>query len=114
MHILPAAVEGVRFLVVDMTPVTRSDSSGAHFIYDLAKDLKAQGIQLVLCNPTDTVSVRVHNCTWPCLSSCILRCCVDIYWSRASHWQVPCSVCTQMLYGLPFAVLHCTCTAFIS
>jgi anti-anti-sigma regulatory factor len=45
-----------------MTPVTRSDSSGAHFIHDLAKDLKAQGIQLVLCNPTDTVRFRVHNC----------------------------------------------------
>lgn len=39
-----------------MTPVTRSDSSGGHFIYDLARDLKEkQGIQLVLCNPTDKV-----------------------------------------------------------
>lgn len=50
------AVDGVKFVVVDMTPVTRSDSSGAHFIYDLAKDLRAKGIQLVLCDPTDTVS----------------------------------------------------------
>lgn len=50
------AVEGVKFVVVDMTPVTRSDSSGAHFLYDLARDLKSQhGIQLVLCDPTDTV-----------------------------------------------------------
>lgn len=45
----------MKFLVVDMTPVVRSDSSGAHFIHDLAKDLKAKGIQLVLCNPTDVV-----------------------------------------------------------
>lgn len=50
-----SADDGVKFVVVDMTPVTRSDSSGAHFIYDLAKDLKSQGVQLVLCNPTDTV-----------------------------------------------------------
>lgn len=47
----------MKYLVVDMTPVTRSDSSGAHFIYDLARDLKKdRNIQLVLCNPTDTVS----------------------------------------------------------
>lgn len=39
-----------------MTPVTRSDSSGASFLLDLARDLRSQqGIQLVLCNPTDAV-----------------------------------------------------------
>jgi hypothetical protein len=53
---LPSStVGGVKFLVLDMTPVTRSDSSGATFLHDLAKDLKAQGIQLALCNPTDAV-----------------------------------------------------------
>jgi anti-anti-sigma regulatory factor len=57
------AVDGVKFLVVEMTPVTRSDSSGAHFIHDLAKDLKAQGIQLVLCNPTDVVSAQHYQTT---------------------------------------------------
>jgi anti-anti-sigma regulatory factor len=46
-----------------MTPVTRSDSSGAHFIHDLGKDLKAQGTQLVLCDPTDTVRAKI--CTQP-------------------------------------------------
>lgn len=51
----PSTVGGVKFLVLDMTPATRSDSSGATFLHDLAKDLKAQGIQLALCNPTDAV-----------------------------------------------------------
>lgn len=54
LHVAPA-VDGVKFLVLDMTPVVRSDSSGAHFIHDLARDLKKKGIQLILCNPTDAV-----------------------------------------------------------
>lgn len=50
------AVTGVKFLVVDLSPVVRSDSSGAHFIKDLAKESREKGIQLVLCNPTNKVS----------------------------------------------------------
>jgi anti-anti-sigma regulatory factor len=49
-------VSGVRYLVLDLSPVTRSDSSGAHMLLDLAKDLKDRGVQLVLANPTDQVS----------------------------------------------------------
>jgi sulfate transporter 3 len=48
-------VSGVRYLVLDLSPVTRSDSSGAHMLLDLAKDLKDKGVQLVLANPTDQV-----------------------------------------------------------
>jgi anti-anti-sigma regulatory factor len=48
-------ISGVRFLVLDLSPVTRSDSSGAHMLLDLAKDLKDKGVQLVLANPTDQV-----------------------------------------------------------
>lgn len=56
-------------MVVDMTPVTRSDSSGAHFIYDLGRDLKARGIQLVLCDPTDTVGFNLLGAAAPQASS---------------------------------------------
>lgn len=77
MFPLSPAVDGVRFLVVDMTPVTRSDSSGAHFIHDLAKDLKAQGIQLVLCNPTDVVSGHNDEHT---RSTCKLKLCSTLQW----------------------------------
>lgn len=56
-------VSGVRFLVLDLSPVTRSDSSGAHMLLDLAKELQEKGVQLVLANPTDQVK---HCCCCCC------------------------------------------------
>uniref|UniRef100_A0A383W800 STAS domain-containing protein n=1 Tax=Tetradesmus obliquus TaxID=3088 RepID=A0A383W800_TETOB len=56
-------VSGVRFLVLDLSPVTRSDSSGAHMLLDLAKELQEKGVQLVLANPTDQLMrmlERIH------------------------------------------------------
>ncbi|KAF8060559.1 SULTR2 [Scenedesmus sp. PABB004] len=48
-----AGLSGVKFLVLDLTPVTRSDSSGAHMLRDLATECTERGVQLVLCNPND-------------------------------------------------------------
>jgi anti-anti-sigma regulatory factor len=46
---------GVKFLVLDLSAVTRSDSSGAHMLRDMAAASKARGMQLVLCNPNSQV-----------------------------------------------------------
>ncbi|WIA43458.1 hypothetical protein OEZ86_009924 [Tetradesmus obliquus] len=47
---------GVKFLVLDLSAVTRSDSSGAHMLRDMAAAWKARGVQLVLCNPNSQVT----------------------------------------------------------
>lgn len=72
------AVDGLKFLVLDMTPVVRSDSAGAHFVYDLAKDLKRKGIQLVLSNPTQAVSAGCCRCC------CVAPACLAQKWGRTS------------------------------
>lgn len=55
------AVTGVKFLVLDLSPVVRSDSSGAHFIKGLAKDCNEKGIQMILCNPTSKVCTLLQG-----------------------------------------------------
>jgi hypothetical protein len=44
-------VNGLRYLVLDLTPVSHIDSMGAHMIEELHKDLQERGVQLLLSNP---------------------------------------------------------------
>eukprot|EP00879_Flechtneria_rotunda_P029877 GHRR01032340.1.p1 GENE.GHRR01032340.1~~GHRR01032340.1.p1 ORF type:complete len:328 (+),score=110.47 GHRR01032340.1:1181-2164(+) len=67
-----AGLPGVKFLVVDLSPVTRSDSSGAHMIYDLAVDLANKGVQLVLSNPRHKLIRMLER--------------IDIYSVLPQHW----------------------------
>jgi anti-anti-sigma regulatory factor len=85
-------VSGVRFLVLDLSPVTRSDSSGAHMLLDLAKDLKEQGVQLVLANPTDQVRLRF------CPMLCPMLCPVLFWYPSAAC--ICCYYCVRSLCKL--------------
>lgn len=53
-------VSGVKFLILDLTPVSHMDSMGAHMIEDLYNELKDKGTQLLLSNPSPQV-VRILN-----------------------------------------------------
>ncbi|CAM6114239.1 unnamed protein product [Calypogeia fissa] len=79
-------VDGVSYIIFDMSPVTYVDASAVHAIIELYYNYKARGIQLALCNPNRTVMttlaragvpdlighewyfVRVHDAVQTCIS----------------------------------------------
>jgi sulfate transporter 4 len=46
-----AAGVPLQYLLLDMSPVTHLDSTGAHLLEKLHAELVSQGVQLGLCNP---------------------------------------------------------------
>lgn len=47
--------DGIKFLVIDLTPVQYLDTMGIHLFEDLVFDTKKKGIQLLLANPNKAV-----------------------------------------------------------
>jgi len=76
----------VKFIVIDLSPVSHIDTSGLHILMDMLRLYKARGIQMCLVNPnlkvmgrlktsgvadgvgTDHIFVRVHDANTWCLN----------------------------------------------
>lgn len=77
------AVIGVRFVVFEMNATSHIDSQGAHTIMEIARSLRARGVQLLLSNPNRQVgraampaperSFTISTCT-----GVITMCCVAV------------------------------------
>ncbi|KAI4299069.1 hypothetical protein L6164_032562 [Bauhinia variegata] len=52
--------EGIKYLVVEMSPVTDIDTNGIHALEDLYKSLQKREIQLALANPGPIVIEKLH------------------------------------------------------
>lgn len=50
----------IKYLIVEMSPVTDIDTSGIHALEDLFKSLEKRDIQLVLANPGQAVLDKLH------------------------------------------------------
>ncbi|KAL8061017.1 hypothetical protein ABFX02_02G061700 [Erythranthe guttata] len=53
--------ERIRFLIVELSPVTDIDTSGIHALEDLYKSLQKREIQLVVANPGQVVLDKLHS-----------------------------------------------------
>ncbi|EYU18500.1 hypothetical protein MIMGU_mgv1a0267592mg, partial [Erythranthe guttata] len=53
--------ERIRFLIVELSPVTDIDTSGIHALEDLYKSLQKRDIQLVVANPGQVVLDKLHS-----------------------------------------------------
>lgn len=51
----------IRFVVIDMSPVTDIDSSAMHFLDDFIDELAGDGIELVLANPSQQVLLALKR-----------------------------------------------------
>ncbi|KAL4428322.1 hypothetical protein ABPG75_002411 [Micractinium tetrahymenae] len=51
----------IRFVVIDMSPVTDIDSSAMHFLDDFIDELATDGIELVLANPSQQVLLALKR-----------------------------------------------------
>merc|ERR1711907_261350 len=51
----------VRFLVLDLTPVTSVDSSAIHAFKDIMAEYKERGIQMAFSNPNSDVLSTMHS-----------------------------------------------------
>eukprot|EP00798_Chlamydomonas_sp_ICE-L_P018758 gene18758-25290_t len=49
-------VQKLYFLIIDLTPVHHLDSMGLHFLEDMIFNAKRRGCQLILANPSESVS----------------------------------------------------------
>eukprot|EP00775_Hariotina_reticulata_P010081 gene10081-10236_t len=72
----------LQYLLLDMSPVTHVDSTGAHLLEKLHAEMKQQGVQMALCNPSEILErtgfpeelgrewifVRMHDAVTVCLS----------------------------------------------
>lgn len=52
------------YLVIDMTPVHHVDSMGLHLLEDLVFESKRKGMQLLLANPSKSVSPTFRGEKW--------------------------------------------------
>lgn len=50
--------DGVKFLVLEMSPVSHVDTSALHILHDMFTAYKERGIQLCFCNPSTNVMQR--------------------------------------------------------
>ncbi|KAK4491220.1 hypothetical protein RD792_001953 [Penstemon davidsonii] len=50
----------IKYLIIEMSPVTDIDTSGIHALEELNKSLEKKDIQLVLANPGQTVLEKLH------------------------------------------------------
>ncbi|KAK3012071.1 hypothetical protein RJ639_011964, partial [Escallonia herrerae] len=55
-----AALPRIRFLIVEMSPVTDIDTSGIHALEELHKSLHKRDVQLVMANPGQLVMEKLH------------------------------------------------------
>ena len=85
-------VDALQYLIVDLTPVSHMDSSGAHFFEEQMAELKSRNIQLLLSNPSprvvrmldrsgvtgklgrENIFVRVHDAVTYCQQSLMMEC----------------------------------------
>lgn len=51
---------GIKYLIVEMSPVTDIDTSGIHALEELYSSLEKRGIQLVLANPGPVVMDKLY------------------------------------------------------
>ncbi|XVE55451.1 hypothetical protein DITRI_Ditri03aG0159600 [Diplodiscus trichospermus] len=51
----------IRFLIVDMSPVTDIDTSGIHALEELYRSLQKNDVQLILANPGPVVIDKLHE-----------------------------------------------------
>lgn len=51
----------IRFVVIDMSPVTDIDSSAMHFLDDFIDELAQDGIELVLANPSQQALLQLKR-----------------------------------------------------
>ncbi|KAG2310443.1 hypothetical protein Bca52824_022000 [Brassica carinata] len=55
-----ADMPAIKFLIIEMSPVTDIDTSGIHSIEELHKSLEKKEIQLILANPGPVVTEKLH------------------------------------------------------
>ncbi|KAL1188261.1 Sulfate transporter 1.1 [Cardamine amara subsp. amara] len=55
-----AGMPKVKFVIIEMSPVTDIDTSGIHSLEELLKSLEKQDIQLILANPGPIVTQKLH------------------------------------------------------
>ncbi|WZY75942.1 hypothetical protein YC2023_022326 [Brassica napus] len=55
-----ADMPAIKFLIIEMSPVTDIDTSGIHSIEELHKSLEKRQIQLILANPGPVVTEKLH------------------------------------------------------
>jgi sulfate transporter 4 len=84
-------VDKLQYLILDLTPVSHMDSTGAHFVEELMVELKKRDIQLLLTNPSprviailaraqvteklgrENIFVRVHDAVIYCQQSLMME-----------------------------------------
>ncbi|KAJ8647120.1 hypothetical protein MRB53_000143 [Persea americana] len=55
----------IKFLIVEMSPVTNIDTSGIHALEELCRSLQKRGVQLLLANPGQVVIHKLHASKFP-------------------------------------------------
>nr|CAC94920.1 sulfate transporter [Brassica napus] len=55
-----ADMPAIKFLIIEMSPVTDIDTSGIHCIEELHKSLEKRQMQLILANPGPVVTEKLH------------------------------------------------------
>ncbi|KAL0682289.1 hypothetical protein Bca4012_049136 [Brassica carinata] len=55
-----ADMPAIKFLIIEMSPVTDIDTSGIHSIEELHKSLQKRQMQLILANPGPVVTEKLH------------------------------------------------------
>ncbi|XP_051135623.1 sulfate transporter 1.3-like [Andrographis paniculata] len=53
--------EGIKYLIIEMSPVTDIDTSGIHALEELHKSLKKKDLELVLANPGQVVLDKLYS-----------------------------------------------------
>jgi len=52
---------GIKFMIIEMSPVSHVDTSALHVFHDLILSYKARGIKICFCNPNPTVMQRFER-----------------------------------------------------
>ncbi|XP_010538958.1 PREDICTED: sulfate transporter 1.1-like [Tarenaya hassleriana] len=56
-----ADLPAIKFLIIEMSPVTDIDTSGIHSLQEFRQSLKKKEIQLILANPGPVVTEKLHS-----------------------------------------------------
>ncbi|KAF8066266.1 SULTR2 [Scenedesmus sp. PABB004] len=97
----------LQFLLLDMSPVTHLDSTGAHLLEQVHEEMAAQGIQLALCNPSAAVIALLERTGLP---DAIGRGMIFV----RMHDAVTCALAEMAAHGLPVKATSAIHSAAVS
>jgi len=55
-----AQASPIKFLIIDLTPVSHIDTTAMHVVHDVVTSYKSRGIQLCFCNPNKSVMEKLE------------------------------------------------------